>query len=119
MIDTMRTLLVSSAMLLSVASLPVSAGELETLRVSVPFPFTAGRAVLPAGDYTVSENNAHLLMIRGEKTSAMVLGSPGSGPGDERSSLAFRRTDDGYSLEAVHQSGKPASVILRPIRPER
>ena len=105
----LRTLIASSTLGLSVAASPVFAGELEPLRVTVPFAFTAGKASFPAGDYTVYENDAHLLTIRGVKT-AMILGTPGADVEDDRNTLSFERTEKGYALKAVRAAGKSAVV---------
>ena len=74
--NKLRTLMAFSALSLSLAAMPAFGGELETLRVTVPFAFTAGKTNLPAGDYTVYESDAHLLTIRGEKGSVLILGTP-------------------------------------------
>ena len=79
-------------------------------RVTVPFAFTAGKASLPAGDYTVYENDAHLLTIRGLKAAAMILGTPGSEVEEDRNALSFEHTDKGYTLKTVRASGKSAVV---------
>jgi hypothetical protein len=106
-----RTLLASFALTVSVAALPALGGELEPLKVTVPFAFTAGKTNLPAGDYTVSENDAHLVTIRGVKTSVMILGTPGSESDSDRSALSFERTVKGYSLKSIQASGRAASLV--------
>src|ERR1700746_1056955 len=105
----LRTLIASSTLGLSMAALPALAGELEPLRVSVPFAITAGKANFPAGDYTVYENDAHLLTIRGVKT-AMILGTPGADVEEDHKTLSFEHTEKGYTLKAVRASGKSAVV---------
>jgi hypothetical protein len=111
MTNKLRTLTAFSALSLSLAAVPAFASDLEPLRVTVPFAFKAGKTNLPAGDYTVYENDAHLLTIRGEKGSVLILGTPGSEAEEDKSALSFQRTDKGYTLKAVHSAGKAASVI--------
>jgi hypothetical protein len=111
MTNKLRTLTAFSALSLSLAAVPAFGGELEPLRVTVPFAFTAGKTNLPAGDYTVYENEAHLLMIRGEKGSVLILGTPGTETEEDRSALSFQRTDKGYALKSVHSAGRAASII--------
>jgi hypothetical protein len=111
MTNKLRTLMAFSALSLSLAALPAFGGELEPLHVTVPFAFTAGKTTLPAGDYTVYENDAHLLTIRGNKGGVLILGVPGNEAEDDKSSLSFQRTDKGYSLTSVRSAGKAASVI--------
>jgi len=114
----LRTLIASSILGLSMAALPALAGELEPLRVSVPFAFTAGKANFPAGDYTVYENDAHLLTIRGMKATALILGTPGSDVEEDRNALSFERTEKGYTLKAVRAAGK-SSLIPVTVHGER
>ncbi len=109
--NTLSTLLAFGAIGLSLAALPAFAAETETLHVNVPFAFTAGKTALPAGEYTVSENNAHLLMIRGSKASVLILGTPGTETQDEKNALGFERTAKGIQLRSIHAAGRTSSVI--------
>lgn len=109
--NTLSTLLAYSAIGLSLAALPAFAAESEPLHVNVPFAFTAGKTALPAGEYTVYENNAHLLMIRGAKASVLILGTPGVEAQDEKNALGFERTPKGIQLRSVHSAGRPSAVI--------
>jgi hypothetical protein len=111
MTNKLRTLTAFSALSLSLAAVPAFGGELEPLRVTVPFAFKAGKTNLPAGDYTVYENDAHLLMIRGLKGSVLILGTPGTETEEDKSALSFQHTDKGYALKAVHSAGRAASLI--------
>jgi len=111
MTNKLRTLTAFSAFSLSLAAVPAFGGELEPLHVTVPFAFTAGKTSLPAGEYTVSENDAHLLTIRGEKGSILILGTPGNEVEEDKYALSFQHTDKGYALTAVHSAGKAASLI--------
>lgn len=95
------------------AALPASAAGSDPLRVSVPFAFRAGAANLPAGNYTVSEEDSGIVSIRGEKSGVFVLGRTGSEPDLDKSGLSFERTEKGYVLKNVHAFGK-ASVTLVP-----
>jgi hypothetical protein len=115
MTNKLRTLMAFSALGVSLAGVPAFAGE--SLRVSVPFAFTAGKTSLPAGDYTVYEDeDNHLLTIRGDKGSILLLGTPGTTAAT--TALGFQRTGKGYALTSVHSAGRTASVIT-PSRSER
>jgi len=111
MTNKLRTLTAFSALSLSLAAVPAFGGELESLHVTVPFAFTAGKTSLPAGEYTVSENDAHLLTIRGEKGSILILGTPGTEAEEDKYALSFQHTDKGYALTAVHSADKAASLV--------
>jgi hypothetical protein len=109
MTNKLRTLLAFSAIGMSFAALPAIAGE--TLHVTVPFAFTAGKTAMPAGEYTVYENEAHMVLIRGAKASVMVLGTPGTESQDDKNSLGFQRTRAGFTLRSVHAFGQPTSLL--------
>jgi hypothetical protein len=111
MTNKLRTLFAFSALATSFAALPAFGGEFEPLHVTVPFSFTAGKATLPAGEYTVYESDSHVLMIRGEKGSALLLTYAGNAPEDAKSALGFEHTDKGYLLRSVHSSGRPTSLL--------
>jgi hypothetical protein len=112
--NKLKTLTAFSAIGMSIAALaatPAFGSEFESLHVTVPFSFTAGKTVMPAGEYTVYENESHLVMIRGDKGSVLLLGAPGTEQQDEKSSLSFDRTSKGFELRSIHSAGRPDSVI--------
>lgn len=111
MSNKLTTLLAFSAIGMSLAALPAFGGELTPIHVNVPFSFTAGKTVLPAGEYTVYENESHLLTIRGVKSAVMVLATPGTESDSEVSSLGFERTGKGFCLRTVNTAGHPSSVV--------
>jgi hypothetical protein len=107
--NKLRTLLAFSAIGMSLAALPAIGGE--PLRVNVPFAFTAGKTAMPAGEYTVYENESHLVLIRGTKSSVMVLGSAGS-ESDGQNALGFERTSKGgFLLRSIRSAGRPSSIL--------
>jgi hypothetical protein len=109
----LMTLMAFCALGVATMAVPAYCGDTETLRVTVPFAFTAGETNLPAGDYTVLEGNAHVLTIRGVRGSAMMLGAVGDEGDREKNALTFRHTDRGYFLQTVYAGGRPSNV-LRP-----
>jgi hypothetical protein len=108
-----RTFIALSIMTVSAAALPAPAAENDTLRVTVPFAFTAGTANLPAGDYVISQQaDSHILTIGGNGGGAILVAMPESAVGELReSNLTFERTSKGNTLLEVRIYGKP-SVIL-------
>jgi hypothetical protein len=110
MTNKLRTLLAFSAIGMSIAALPAFGGE--TLHVTVPFAFTAGKTTMPAGEYTVYENEAHMVLIRGAKSSVMILGTPGVDARADKNALGFNRTSSGgFTLRSIHAWGQPTSLI--------
>ena len=97
----------------STAALPATAGENDTLRVTVPFAFTAGTATLPAGDYVISQQlDSHFLTIGGKGGGAILMTVPQNPAGElKTSNLTFERSGKGNTLMEVQMFGRQ-SVIL-------
>jgi hypothetical protein len=109
--NTQRMLLAFSAIGVSLgAAIPAFCSDADPIHVSVPFAFTAGKTNLPAGDYTVYEENTHVIMLKGDHGSAILIAAPGSEEND-KAGLSFQHTDKGYFLKAVHSFGRPSSLL--------
>jgi hypothetical protein len=109
----LRTFIAFSALALSMAALPLMAAEVDALRVTVPFTFLAGRAVLPAGEYLISQQtDNHILTIAGKGGDAMVVVWPaGSATNLKTSALTFERTNKGNMLTEVNLSGSTSDLV--------
>jgi len=103
-----------SAIGLSGAALPAFGGELLPLHVSVPFAFTAGKTALPAGEYTVTETQSHIVTLRGDKSAVLLLSTPGSDSQNDKNALDFERTSKGFELRSIRAAGRPMSVLPSP-----
>ncbi len=57
-----------------------------TIRVSVPFAFTAGKRTMPAGDYRVAVNGSFLQLINadGKAVNNMLTNYTGGGPNENQ-----------------------------------
>ena len=81
-----------------------SALATQEFDVKVPFAFKAGSSTLPAGTYRVTEANAGVLLIRGEKGSvfipkaALIPETTEAG----KTSLLFNISGDKYVLRSVN-----------------
>jgi len=73
------------------------------LDVKVPFAFTAGKATLPAGTYSLTEAGESYVLIRGEKGGVFVPKSMIGLALDEsgKVSLKFNRAGDKYVLQSA------------------
>ena len=82
----------------------------EPLLVSIPFEFTAGRMLLPAGEYTVANftpDSAILLIQRTDRnaaTSASSFATASNAP-QTHSKLVFHRYGNRYFLSQVWVAG--------------
>jgi hypothetical protein len=101
----------------SAAALPATAGEADTLRVTVPFAFTAGTATLPAGDYVISQQaDSHFLTIGGKGGGAILAAVSQNPPGELRTSnLTFERSGKGNTLTEIQMLGRQ-SIILNHLK---
>lgn len=108
-----RTFFTLSIMALSAAALPAPAAEIETLRVTVPFAFTAGTAILPAGEYMVSQQlDSRILTIGGKGGTAILVTTPHQPASfTQASNLIFERTSKGNALTEVQMSGRPSLTL--------
>jgi hypothetical protein len=76
------------AMALSGAAFAQSA-----VRANIPFSFSAGGRVLPAGEYTISVNPLNHVVLIGQKAtgkSSFLIGAPDDSSRDERTVLIFK-----------------------------
>jgi hypothetical protein len=75
------------------------------MKVKVPFAFSAGDVTLPAGEYTITKENARgTLLIQGSQANEVCLVQTFSGityVPDGNGSLLFKRYGDQYFLSQV------------------
>jgi hypothetical protein len=88
--------------LLAALTVPAQAGN---IRARVPFGFTVRQALLPAGEYTVSNNGNGALIIRGFRGGAVALGMGRSSSRATNPKLVFHRYRDEYILREVWMTG--------------
>jgi hypothetical protein len=113
---------------LAATSQTAAAQGARRLVVNIPFDFTAGRELLPAGRYTitrVARGSGRALLIRGEdgRKSVTVLTNPAeAGGGLPR--VSFKRYGERYFLASVSEPGVeaarslPASSLEKQLRRE-
>ncbi len=112
------------AMGLAGALTTAAAAELQgPLRVTVPFEFNAGQAVLPAGQYSIERHvTPGMLLIRGLTTgsSIYVCVVPAEGnASDPRARMVFNRYGDHYFLTQVWSAGGGTGARLPKSKRER
>jgi hypothetical protein len=80
-----------------------SFAQSKVVRANVPFDFTVGDKLLPAGTYTVKETSDHLIMIRNHDKPIAVLslvnGDSHSSPNGGK--LMFHRYGSQYFLSEI------------------
>jgi hypothetical protein len=110
-----RTFIVYSIAALSALALPAAAAEIETIRMTVPFAFTAGTVAFSAGDYVVSQSENHIVTIVGKGGDAILVATPVATPASSASgsatcTLTFERTDKGNMLTGVRMPGSASEL---------
>jgi len=111
----MFSLIVGAIALVALAPFSVTASA-EEMTCRVPFSFNVNGRTLPAGHYNVANNNG-MLMVRGERDGAILLGIPAERRIDKSSggSLVFLKTGTHYDLSEIWSPGGDRR-ILRPSR---
>ncbi len=60
----------------AMASTSQAIAQSPQMTVKVPFPFHNGSQILPAGEYTVSMNSEHVLLVRGLSDGGFAMTTP-------------------------------------------
>src|SRR6185369_15700402 len=83
----------------------------QKMIASIPFTFSAGKATLPAGKYTITvinpSSDRKVLQIRSldGRSSAMVQTTTSSGQASDDAKLVFERDGDRYVFAQAQLSG--------------
>ncbi len=114
----MRAVLMSSVIGAMTLTAAIAQAEPTTREeVKVPFAFTVNGTEMPAGTYTVreDEDQPHALLIQGSsnKSAIFVLTAPVDGiPAPQDTSMVFAKDGDHYRLTQVWgQDGEGVSIV--------
>jgi hypothetical protein len=118
---TMRILCVLVA-LFGALGLQAAGPEQNAVVAKVPFAFTVGEKMLPAGVYTIAPGAVRLLWIRGDswRDSANVLVIPANaGKSRAKGALVFHKYGRSYFLREVWTGGGDQGARIRESKAER
>jgi hypothetical protein len=92
------------------------------VRFSVPFAFTAGNTVFPAGEYEVTQPDRYVLLLRSVETQAsgfehILPKSLRNGGGSMK--VVFHRYGAEYFLDRITDGPANSAYDLRPSKQER
>lgn len=111
----------TAALVASLAGFCLSAQTVK-LEAHVPFEFQMGKAVLPAGDYSVTQSG-HVLILRNEsgKASAIALLGPGASrkAAEPNGVLVFNKYGEEYFLSTLWAPNATAGVAIPKTARER
>jgi hypothetical protein len=104
--------------------LPVAHAQvIGTIHGNIPFNFSVGNRVLPAGNYTVSSLSTQgVLKLQNHDHSAiaiMLLSSPVQASSEQKTKLVFHRYGGTYFLSQVWRGYGNDGVQLQPSKAER
>jgi len=120
-LKTMRQSIVSGV--IAVLTITAAHAQPAAISVTIPFDYSAGGKVLPAGEYKVQTGANGVIMLRNfeQGASAMIFGNRvQSNKVSQDVKLVFHRYDDSYFLSEVWADpGTSRSFSLRPSRAER
>jgi hypothetical protein len=110
------------SLFVTLAAASVYAQSDMSLKVNIPFEFSVGHQVLPAGEYTVRNMVLGVLVIRSVDCRASqtfsTMGTIASKTPNE-SSLVFHRYGDEYFLSTIWTTGNDTGHELFKSRAER
>ncbi|MDP9324317.1 MAG: hypothetical protein M3P13_11835 [Acidobacteriota bacterium] len=110
--------LLKASIPLAAALIVLSAGAASAqdhLNVKVPFPFEVRGKVLPAGQYSVEQEGA-VLIIRGEhgthgNAAVITIPAGGQDPSGDTPVLTFVRHENDYRLASVWESKDRGEMV--------
>ena len=112
MTNKLCSILAVSSLAVTAAVMPAFGADTDSMHISVPFAFKAGKTSLPAGDYVIVGENSGIIMIKGNGGNAILLSSSGPDLTYDKAGVSFTRGEQGYVLTSVHAWGKISSSIL-------
>jgi hypothetical protein len=116
-LSVLTMLSLAVALIVAATAAPAAARGFETITVDVPFDFTSGSTVFPAGKYTIKPitESGTVVWIRSEngKAFGMLMCSSAHvlSPKDE-TSLVFKRYADHYFLSQIWTVGETTGIEL-------
>jgi hypothetical protein len=115
---------ITATALFTLAALVTAGGAMaqdRAVRATLPFDFTAGDRLLPAGNYEISSVWSNVIEIRNRDkgTAIMVTTTYDSHESRNGSKLVFDRLGDQYFLREVLAQAAAINVNLPPTKAEK
>jgi hypothetical protein len=83
------------------------------VEVNIPFEFSAGKATLKPGVYSIRRTSANLLILRDSDGKSVILNAPLSIESkDKAERLVFNKSGEKYSLTQIWLSGETGRQLL-------
>ncbi len=101
------------SMFLGLAGASAMAQTASKVEVDIPFEFSAGKATLKAGVYSIRRNSANLLVLRNSDGKSVILNAPLTVESkDKGERLVFNRYGEKYVLTQVWLSGETGRQLV-------
>ncbi len=94
---------VFAGLLLLMMAAPAFA-QSEIMHVNVPFAFSVGKKVMPAGQYSVMSDDLITYALRGPQSGMVLTNNLDGGKTQHQPSLIFRRSGSQYTLVQIWSS---------------
>jgi hypothetical protein len=98
-----------------------SFAQSEAVRANVPFDFTVGKQLLPAGTYTIKAKSSGLIVIRNydKPITVLTIAEPDGNKSPNRGKLMFHKYGDQYFLSEILCDSAGMDVAFRPSKVEK
>jgi hypothetical protein len=115
-------LLTTFSLLVMLTATTVNGQSDMRLKANIPFEFSIGKTMLPAGEYTISYSAQGFLIIQSEDrrvSQAFMTLSTQANTARDKSSLVFNQYGDQYFLSTIWTAGDYIGQVLRKPQAER
>ena len=98
-----------------------SFAQSEMVRANVPFDFTVGKQLLPAGTYTIKAKSSGLIVIKNhdKPITVLTLAEPDGNKSPNGGKLMFHKYGDQYFLSEILCDSADMDVAFRPSKVEK
>lgn len=101
------------SMVFGLAGVSVHGQTPSKVEVDIPFDFSAGKATLKAGVYSVRRSSANLLVLRDSFGKSVILNAPLSIESKNKGErLVFNKHSEKYVLKQVWLSGETGRQLM-------
>jgi hypothetical protein len=114
---------ITAIALVAIANLAMagtSFAQSKGVRANVPFDFTVGKQVLPAGDYTIKRESPGLIVISNhdKHLSVLTIADQDGTRSPNGGKLMFHKYGDRYFLSEILCGSEDMNLIVHPSRAE-
>jgi len=115
-----RITAIALAVLASFVTIGSVSAQEPSVRATVPFDFSVGNKLVPAGTYTITSASANVILIRsGEQKVALMSVAFADGKQPKNSVLVFNKYGDQYFLHEILSSSGSLNLQIPTSKAEK